>query len=64
MRRWKKKDSPAQHTKTKIVDIGVKLEGRLETREFQIGPMTVLKCTQCRYFIVFDCVAEFATKEL
>lgn len=50
-------------TKAEIVDSNVTLVGKVENSEFQTGPITVLKCTRCKYFMFFDSVTEFAAKE-
>lgn len=49
--------------KAEIAGEDVKLGGRFEDKEFLTTPLTVLRCTQCGYYMFFDKSAKFTTKE-
>ena len=49
--------------KALIVGENVKLGGKFENKEFLTTELTVLKCTKCGYFMFFDKMAQFTTKE-
>ena len=46
-----------------IAGENVKLGGKFEDKEFLTTELTVLKCTKCGYFMFFDKLAQFTTKE-
>ncbi|MDH5463433.1 MAG: hypothetical protein OEY17_06295 [Nitrosopumilus sp.] len=49
--------------KAEIVGENVKLSGRFEDKEFLTAELTVLRCTRCDYYMLFDKMAQFTTKE-
>lgn len=49
--------------KAEIAGKNVKLSGRFEDKEFLTAELTVLKCTRCGYYMLFDKMAQFTTKE-
>ena len=49
--------------KAMIAGENVKLSGKFEDKEFLTTELTVLKCTKCGYFMFFDKLAQFTTKE-
>ena len=49
--------------KAMIVGENVKLGGRLENKEFLTTELTILECTKCGYFMFFDKMAQFTTKD-
>lgn len=46
-----------------IVGENVKLGGKFEDKEFLTTELTVLRCTKCGYYMIFDKMAQFTTKE-
>ncbi len=52
-----------QSNKAMIAGENVKLGGKFEDKEFLTTELTVLKCTKCGYFMFFDKMAMFTTKE-
>ena len=52
-----------QGSKAEIAGEDVKLGGRFEDKEFLTTPLTVLRCTQCGYFMFFDRAAQFTAKD-
>jgi len=49
--------------KATIAGENVKLSGRFEDKEFLTTELTVLRCTKCGYYMFFDKMAQFTTKE-
>ena len=49
--------------KAEIAGENVKLGGRFEDKEFLTTDLTVLKCTRCGYYMIFDKMAQFTIKE-
>ena len=49
--------------KAMMVGENVKLSGRFENKEFLTTELTVLRCTKCGYYMFFDKMAQFSTKE-
>ena len=49
--------------KAMIAGENVKLSGRFEDKEFLTAELTVLRCTTCGYYMFFDKMAQFTTKE-
>ena len=49
--------------KAMMVEENVKLSGRFEDKEFLTTELTVLRCTKCGYYMFFDKMAQFSTKE-
>jgi len=49
--------------KAMMVGENVKLSGKFEDKEFLTTELTVLRCTQCGYYMMFDKMAQFTTKE-
>ena len=49
--------------KAMMVGENVKLSGNFEDKEFLTTELTVLRCTQCGYYMMFDKMAQFTTKE-
>jgi len=49
--------------KAMIAGQNVKLGGKFEDKEFLTTELTVLKCTKCGYFMFFDKMAQFTTKD-
>ena len=48
--------------KAMMVGENVKLSGKFEDKEFLTTELTVLRCTQCGYYMMFDKMAQFTTK--
>ena len=46
-----------------IAGENVKLSGKFEDKEFLTTELTVLRCTKCGYYMFFDKMAQFTTKE-
>ena len=49
--------------KAMIAGENVKLGGKFEDKEFLTTAWTVLKCTKCGYYMFFDKMAQFTTKD-
>jgi len=49
--------------KAKIAGENVKLSGRFEDKEFLTTGLTVLRCARCGFYMFFDKMAQFTTKE-
>ena len=49
--------------KAMIVGENVKLGGKFEDKEFLTTELTVLRCTKCGYYMLFDKMAQFTAKE-
>ncbi len=49
--------------KAEIVGENVKLSGRFEDKEFLTTELTVLRCVKCGYYMFFDKLAKFTTKD-
>ena len=49
--------------KAMIAGENVKLSGKFEDKEFLTAELTVLRCTKCGYYMIFDKMAQFTTKE-
>ena len=45
--------------KAMMVGENVKLSGKFEDKEFLTTELTVLRCTQCGYYMMFDKMAQF-----
>ncbi|MEK6930254.1 MAG: hypothetical protein AABZ42_06265 [Thermoproteota archaeon] len=52
-----------QSNKAEIAGEDVKLSGQFQDKEFLTTPLTVLRCTRCGYYMFFDKMAQFTTKE-
>lgn len=52
-----------QANKSEILGKNVKLSGHFENKEFLTNEMTVLRCVQCGYYMLFDNTTEFTAKE-
>lgn len=52
-----------QSNKAEIAGEDVKLSGHFQDKEFLTTPLTVLRCTRCGYYMFFDKMAQFTTKE-
>lgn len=52
-----------QGNKAEIAGEDVKLSGRFQDKEFLTTPLTVLRCTQCGYYMFFDNSAQFTAKD-
>jgi len=52
-----------QSNKAEIAGENVKLNGRFKDKEFLTTELTVLRCTKCGYYMFFDTMAQFTTKE-
>jgi predicted nucleic-acid-binding Zn-ribbon protein len=48
--------------KAMIAGENVKLGGKFEDKEFLTTELTVLRCTKCGYYMFFDKMAQFTTK--
>ena len=48
--------------KAMIVGENVKLSGKFGDKEFLTTKLTVLRCTKCGYYMFFDKMAQFTTK--
>jgi predicted nucleic-acid-binding Zn-ribbon protein len=49
--------------KAMIAGENVKLSGKFEDKEFLTAELTVLRCVTCGYYMFFDKMAQFTTKE-
>jgi hypothetical protein len=49
--------------KAEIAGENVKLSGRFEDKEFLTTDLTVLRCSVCGFYMLFDKMAQFTTKE-
>ncbi len=49
--------------KAMIAGENVKLSGKFGDKEFLTTELTVLRCTKCGYYMFFDKMAQFTTKE-
>ena len=49
--------------KAMIAGENVKLSGKFGDKEFLTTELTVLRCTKCGYYMIFDKMAQFTTKE-
>ena len=49
--------------KAEIAGENVKLSGRFEDKEFLTTELTVLRCVHCGYYMFFDKLAKFTTKD-
>jgi predicted nucleic-acid-binding Zn-ribbon protein len=49
--------------KAEIAGDNIKLSGRFEDKEFLTTNLTVLRCSTCGYYMFFDNVAKFTTKD-
>lgn len=52
-----------QSNKAEIAGEDVKLSGKFQDKEFLTTPLTVLRCMRCGYYMLFDKMAQFTTKE-
>jgi len=52
-----------QSNKAEIAGEDVKLSGQFQDKEFLTTALTVLRCTRCGYYMFFDKMAQFTTKE-
>ena len=52
-----------QSNRAEIAGEDIKLSGIFKDKEFLTTPLTVLKCTCCGYYMFFDKMAQFTTKE-
>lgn len=52
-----------QSNKAEIAGEDVKLSGRFQDKEFLTTPLTVLRCIGCGYYMFFDKMAQFTTRE-
>jgi predicted nucleic-acid-binding Zn-ribbon protein len=52
-----------QSNKAEIAGEDVKLSGKFEDKDFLTTPLTVLKCTRCGYYMFFDKMAQFTTRD-
>lgn len=52
-----------QGNKAEIAGENVKLSGRFEDKEFLTTELTVLRCTNCGYYMLFDKSAHFTTQD-
>ena len=52
-----------QSNKAEIAGEDVKLSGQFQDKEFLTTSLTVLRCTRCGYYMFFDKMAQFTTKE-
>ncbi len=52
-----------QSNKAEIAGEDVKLSGKFQDKDFLTTPLTVLRCTRCGYYMFFDKMAQFTTKE-
>ena len=48
--------------KAMIAGKNVKLSRKFENKEFLTTELTVLRCTKCGYYMFFDKMAQFTTK--
>ena len=48
--------------KAMIAGKNVKLSGKFEDKEFLTTELTVLRCIKCGYYMFFDKMAQFTTK--
>jgi len=49
--------------KAEIAGENVKLSGRFEDKEFLTTELTVLRCTRCGYYMLFDKMTQFTMQE-
>ena len=49
--------------KAMIAGENVKLSGKFEDKEFLTTELTILKCTKCGFYMLFDKMAQFTTQE-
>jgi hypothetical protein len=49
--------------KAEIAGENVKLSGKFEEKEFLTTELTVLRCTGCGYYMFFDNIAQFTTRD-
>ena len=49
--------------KAEIAGENVRLGGRFENKEFLTTNLTVLRCVKCGYYIFFDKMAQFTTRD-
>jgi predicted nucleic-acid-binding Zn-ribbon protein len=52
-----------QSNKAEIAGENIKLGGQFQDKEFLTTSLTVLKCTQCGYYMFFDKMAQFTTND-
>ncbi|MFB5628902.1 MAG: hypothetical protein ACE5RR_03115 [Nitrosarchaeum sp.] len=52
-----------QSNKAEIAGENVKLSGKFEDKDFLTTPLTVLRCTRCGYYMFFDKMAQFTTRD-
>ena len=52
-----------QSSKAEIAGENVKLGGKFEDKEFLTTELTILKCTKCGFYMLFDKMAQFTTKD-
>ena len=52
-----------QSNKAEIAGEDIKLSGKFQDKEFLTTSLIVLKCTRCGYYMLFDKMAQFTTKE-
>lgn len=52
-----------QSNKAEIAGEDVKLSGKFEDKDFLTTPLTVLRCTRCGYYMFFDKMAQFTTRD-
>ena len=52
-----------QSNKAAIAGENVKLSGKFEDKEFFTTELTVLRCTTCGYYMFFDKMAQFTSKD-
>ena len=52
-----------QGNKAEMMGKNVKLSGHFEDKEFLTTELTVLRCVQCGYYMLFDNTAEFTSIE-
>jgi len=52
-----------QSNKAEIAGEDVKLSGQFKDKEFLTIPLTVLRCTKCGYYMFFDKMTQFTSKE-
>lgn len=52
-----------QSNKAEIAGEDVKLSGQFQDKEFLTTSLTVLRCTRCGYYMFFDKMAQFTTKD-
>ena len=52
-----------QSNKAEMLGKNVKLSGQFEDKEFLTTELTVLRCVQCGYYMLFDNTAEFTSED-